>query len=274
MSTTDDDDLLTLLTKPLSESELKHYQDLIEGEQFQQMVRAYHTQATLDALRQVVRRCLEEKRFSFESTFVAVTSFWLKRLSQMNPQFDEAAMLLWMKTPALLSQMLLQFALDSMQERADEMSQSYPVELEEMYASWKAFLPSKVNPEAPVTQKMLRETEKVLKVFESIYEQLESDPNLRVEAIDHVEIWTQLLLQLYLFGVLDEPKLYYMLFNNWKLFSRELPILLSMLQLLRGYEELLMPHNRDKFNGLMQDPQVQQALLQRLQSLAPAQQDP
>lgn len=274
MSTTDDEDLLELLTKPLSESELKNYQDLIDSDQFQQMVRAYHTQTTLDALRQVLRRCLEEKRFSFESTFIALSSMWLKRISQLNPQFDEAAMLLWMKSPDLLAQVLLQFGLDGLKEREGEVDNSYPVEMEEMYTSWKAFLPQKITPEVAMTQKLIRETEKVLRVFENIQQQLEGDPKLKVEAIDYLEIWTQLLLQLYLFSVLDEPNLYYLISNNWRLFARSLPVLTSMLVLLRGYEELLMPHNRDKFNGLMQDPEVQRALLQHLQSLSPVQQDP
>lgn len=270
MNTTNDEDLLELLTKPMSEAELKTYQDLIDGDHFQQMMRAYHTQTTLEAMRQLLRRCFEEQRFSFESVFVSVTSMWLKRLSQMNPQFDDDAILLWMKTPALLAQILLQFALDTLQDKQEQVDKSYPVEMEEMYQIWQRILPQKVGADTAVSYKLLQETQRVLAVFETVQQKLESDPQLKVEAIDYLEIWTQLLLQLYIFAVLDEPELYYLLFKNWHLFSSTLPTLLSLLILLRGYEELLMPQNRDKFNGLMQDPEIQQALFQRLQALGHA----
>lgn len=270
MNTTNDEDLLELLTKPMSEAELKTYQDLIDGDHFQQMMRAYHTQTTLEAMRQLLRRCFEEQRFSFESVFVSVTSMWLKRLSQMNPQFDDDAILLWMKTPALLAQILLQFALDTLQDKKEQVDKSYPVEMEEMYQIWQRILPQKVGADTAVSYKLLQETQRVLAVFETVQQKLESDPQLKVEAIDYLEIWTQLLLQLYIFAVLDEPELYYLLFKNWHLFSSTLPTLLSLLILLRGYEELLMPQNRDKFNGLMQDPEIQQALFQRLQALGHA----
>ncbi|MBF2053035.1 MAG: hypothetical protein IGS03_06165 [Candidatus Sericytochromatia bacterium] len=274
MSTEQKDEILHFLTKPLSEDELKKYKDFMASENFQYMVRLYHAQTALNSLRQVLHFFLKNEKYAFESIFVAVINLWLQQVHLIEPSFDKTAIESWSRQPVLLSHILSQFALNTLQEHEALLESNYPPELEEMYEEWEEFLPVEAFDPRESDKISLSEVEEVSKILLNLQHELETTPDIKTERADYLEIWTQLLLQLHFFAVEDEAELYFMLIKNWALFSKTLPILVNLMILLQGYEELLLPDNQDKFNNLMQDPEVQQALLQRLQNIIPAKQDP
>jgi len=263
MNKENEQEMLDLLTRPMSETELSQYQEFMDSDGFQTMLRAYHTQAALDAARQVVSGFFTQHPLSYEVMLMALTGIWLDNLGKLDKQFDKQMIGVWMHSPVALCQVLLQFAIDALNDKAAEVREDYPPELEELYVAWKKFLPKPQANELNPSPEMLQQANIVLEAMESFQAKLEQDPDLRLQAEDYLDVWTHVILQTYIFGSFEKAEFYFLLSHNWQCFIQTMPTVLRLLLMLRGYEELLLPENRDKLNNLMQDKQVQDVLVQR-----------
>jgi len=256
-------EMLDLLTRPMSETELSQYQEFMDSDSFQTMVRAYHTQTVLDAARQVVSGFFTQHPLPYEVMLMALTGIWLNNLGKLDKQFDQQMIGVWMRSPAALCQVLLQFAIDALNNKGAEVREDYPPELEELYVAWKQFLPKSQADEFKPSPEMLQQAKIILAALEGFQAKLEQDSSLRLQAEDYLDVWTHVLLQTYIFDRFETANFYFLLSHNWQCFIQTMPTVLRLLLMLRGYEELLLPENRDKLNNLMQDKQVQDVLVQR-----------
>lgn len=256
-------DLSAILADTLSEEELQEFKDILDSESFHVMVRAYHAQAALETIRFVVLGLIEKENLPVEVMLTALVGMWLELTAKLSGKLNSAKLQeIWSNHPTGLCQLLLQHAVDIMQQAEDELDMSVAPELEEMYADWNSRLPGLLAEEnLPENwQKWASLTQTALRNF---HNELQSTSGLQIEDIDYYDAWTHMLLQFYLFTYFPQAEFYYLLSTNWHLFAAQHDQLFTLFLMLRGYEELLLPENRDKLLDLMQDPKIMEILAER-----------
>jgi len=255
--------LSALLDQTMSEEELQSFETIMDSENFQEMVRAYHAVSALNTIRYVVLGLIEKESIPVEIMLSALIAVWIDQTAVLHPKLDLDSMRnTWLSDPESLCKVLLQHAVDSMYEKEHELKQDIAPELIDMYQQWQERLPAFLSagqiPER--WQELLEETYLALKNFQV---ELQNNTRLQLENVDYQNVWTHMLLQFYLFTYFKQPDFYYVLATNWNIFSQRNPLLIELLSMLRGYEELLLPENRDKLVSLLNDPKVQELMAGR-----------
>ena len=120
-----------------------------------------------------------------------------------------------------------------------------------MYRLWKAAMP----PAQSLRQSQVRgleQTEQVYQVFYQFQTQLKMQPDIALKPVDYLELWMHLILQLYIFTYLEDGELYYLFSNNALLISAQMSGFIALLQAVEGYEDLLLPENKEQLMSLLQ----------------------
>ena len=251
LSEQEEADLLKLITQPLSAEQLAEYQNILESGDFEEMVSSYHTHSAITAVRDVVLGCFRQG-ISQNAMLIALVHVWLDCLKQEDESLDDETEASWRQMPQLLIQILLQQALDVMNEYRDELKTDYPPEFAEMYTAWQAQMPAAEaapsedadeSVRSSYVEQQVAQINGVYKVLHDFRQKLES-AGLQLDGVDYFQIWSRVLLQTYLFGQEGQSELYFILDANWRLFLTRLSEILSMMSLLKGAESLLLPENR------------------------------
>lgn len=259
-----DEELYDLITRPLSAAELAEYQEVLSGEDFSLMVGRYHADAAISNMRTLVLEFFKHG-VSFEMMITALANVWLDNFDRLMPNLDAETVMSWRQMPQLLVQILLQQALDALNDQRDRLITEYPPEYKEMYQAWSEAIPA---PQAAVTDPELlaaeleRQGQQTLILYQHLSEfavQLQQT-GFQLEQKDYLELWTQVLLQTYLFAQEGQQELYFLIQINWSLFMERLGQIVTLMTLLRGAEALLLPENRGELEHLLYTTEVGDSL--------------
>ncbi|MGV3526834.1 MAG: hypothetical protein ACO1RX_21630 [Candidatus Sericytochromatia bacterium] len=253
MSETDWEDLLT---RPLSEAELKGYMAELKGPEFQQLVHDYHAQAALTASRNAILELLQQS-YPPEVVLVVIAHLWLDSLVRLSPDFSREMVQGWRNMPDTLAQVMLQHAVVVLTEYKDTLVQTETPELEDMFGLWRKALSVPVPALAREAEALQEATQRVYQSCRHFQEKLENGSGLKLVPVDFCSIWCRLLLQLFIFMQSDDhPDFYYLLDQNWSTFLPTLQLLVDMMMVFQGMEHVLLPENRSELLRLLQQPDI------------------
>lgn len=245
-----------LLTKPMSEAELAQYQSVLGSDAFQDVVRSYHASAALQAIRHLVLEFCKAG-VSLEAMITALANVWIDSMVRVESRMDAESQRNWRSQPQLLVQILFQQAVVAMQENEAQLERGVPPELREQAAEWSKALPEplgELQEGDPALDLQLKNLEHSYQYLTELRKQLEAS-ELKLEANDYLEVWTQVLLQAFIYGQLKQPELYFTIDTNWDLFLDRLASIVSLMFLLKNEEYLLLPENRLRLAAHVQTPE-------------------
>lgn len=250
-----DMDWENLLTRPLSEAELKGYMAQLEGAEFQQMLHDYHAELALETSRKLIGAYLEA-HCPPEVLLVVLGHLWLDGLARLESTISAEMIASWRTMPQMLAQVMLQHAVVVLTEYKDQLVQKDAPELAAMCAAWRRAMAGADAAQLadPVFQERAQRIHQAATAFQK---KLENDLGLKLQPADFISIWNRLFLQLFLLMQGDEePIFYYLLDQNWSTFLTTLPLLVDMMMVLRGMEHLLLPENRAALLEMVQRPEI------------------
>lgn len=251
MLTEDNDEFVDLLTRPMSESEISQFKDVLASADMKVMMRAYHSEAALNGARGFVLELFQDKNVPPTVMLQALMQICLENIQQLGPEIRTDLTQVWLNLPAVFCESWTQLVLDAMQSQRENLKTNAVPELEEMYARWKAAIPSPQD----LRQAHVRDldlTRQVYQVFYQFQEQLKIQPDIALEEVDYLDIWMHLILQVYIFTYLDGAELYYLFASNAELVSAQILTFVYLLQAVEGYEDLLLPENKKQLMALLQ----------------------
>ncbi len=241
------EDLPELLVQPMEEAELNQYISALNSPEGQMLIRQYHKSTLLTGAQELGLKILTEQGIFVRELQQACTHMLLKSLEQLNESFDTAFASRWKAMPDLLCRVLLNRAIEFLEkeEEKKDLDEATP-EIESLAREWTEQVPhTEDKSPRPTHQKAC------LDILENYLNQVQNIVNFKAEPYDYMEVWMHLLLQVYTLGVLRGEEMYAFIAGNWDSFSEHIPYLLETLVLLKGYEELLLPENKDELEALM-----------------------
>jgi hypothetical protein len=240
-----------ILTAPMSEAELQQYMGALNSEEAQAMIRDYHKSELLAGAQQTVMELVKQQDFHVTEILLASIDIWLNNLNTLHEEsFDNAFVNRWKAVPDILCRVLLYQASEAFKSQQHQMEADVAPETEEMVRDWLRALPN--NPETDPRPEF---REACLIAFETYEQDAKKIENLKVLAVDYMEVWTHILLQIYILGILQESEPYLLLATHWPLFMNRFPDIMEALVLLKGYEELLLPENKDQLAAVLRENQ-------------------
>lgn len=262
MSDLNEAELLELITKPLTAEEMAQYQDVLDSASFQQMVRQYHLDTALNAMREMILGFFEHQ-VSLEAMLIALANVWIDRFREFDKRLDAETEASWRQMPELLIQILLQQVVEVLNENRLALRTDFAPELEELYARWKDITPRSAQPitdEADQQEHIETQIAQAMRVYEFL-----SDFRGRLEKMgfvldgpDYLELWSLVMIQTFLFAQEGQEELYYLIQTNWNLFLERLSDLVTLMLLLKGFEELLLPENRQALENFIASEEFDQ----------------
>ena len=238
----DEAELQDLLTRPLGPEELAQYQEVLESQDFKDMVRSYHADAALNSIRQVILGCFGYG-ISLEAMIGALANVWLDCLSDIDERLDAETLSRWRQMPQMLVQILLLQAVDTLQEREAELKTEYPVEYAEMYEQWHKQMPPAQALVPTLPEALKQHVENSLKAYHVLNDfrhKMEAS-DLQLDGGDYLQAWTRCLLQTFLFSEASQVETFYLIDANWALFLERLTAIVTLMVMLKGSEGLLLP---------------------------------
>lgn len=251
MPAENDNDLLDLLTRPMSTSEFNQFKDVFASTDMKAMMRAYHAASALNGARGFVLELFQTKQIPPTVMLQAIMQICLENIQQLGPEINADLTKTWLGLPAVFCESWAQLVLDAMQSQRENLNAETAPELEDMYALWKAAIPP-AQDLRQVNVQNLEMTRQVHQVFYQYQENLKLQADLALEDIDYLDMWMHLILQVYIFTYLDGAELYYLFAGNADLVSAQILTFIYLLQAVEGYEDLLLPENKDKLMALLQ----------------------
>lgn len=244
------------LVRPLSQAELQKYQDVLDSESFKDMVHFYHADAAISSIRMVLLKTFKQGA-QLEAVLAAVANVWLDCVARVEPLLNDQTMANWQRLPHLLVQILLQQAVDVLNRPLANIRTDYNPELEELYKEWKAAMPAPITSDEQAVLDVQHEQAKTIYQNLTIFRSKVENSGLELKELDYIEVWSLIVLQIYIFGYLEKPDFYYVLDTNWNLYLKRLGEIISLLVAFTGYESLLLPENRAKLDEFMQTEEYQ-----------------
>lgn len=235
-----------ILTAPMSEEELQKYIGALNSEEGQALIRDYHKSELLAGAQQTVIELVKQENFHMTELLLACIEIWLNNLNNLHESFDTAFIDRWKAVPDILCRVLLYQASEAFKTQQNQMINDIAPETEELAAFWLTTLPQ--NPEADPRPEF---REACLITFETYQQDAQKVEGLKVLAVDYLEVWTHLILQLYTLGILRDDEPYLLLATHWDLFMNRFPDIMEALVLLEGYEDLLLPENKSKLEATL-----------------------
>lgn len=245
-----------ILTAPMSEGELQKYMGALNSEEAQALIRDYHKSELLAGAQQTVIELIKQESFHVTELLLACIDIWLNNLNDLDENFDTAFVNRWKAVPDTLCRVLLYQASEAFKSQQSQMDTDIAPETEALATVWLNTLPQ--NPEKDPRPEF---REACLITFETYQQDAQKVEGLKVLPVDYLEIWTHLMLQLYILGILRDDEPYLLLATHWNLFMNRFPDIMEALILLEGYEELLLPENKNKLAAVLLENQ------QRMQEL-------
>ncbi len=234
-----------IFVRPLSEQELAQFTTELNSEAGQAFIRSYHKSAMLSAAQELVYTLATAHPVAITDLVMACIDIWLEKLEPMHEAFNKNFAQRWKSIPDILCRTLLQQAVEALNAHRSDLSDFTP-EIEEMARDWVETLPLQQSQSPSTEGRQL-----CLSSFRNFDRQAEAIENLKMRAVDYLENWTHLLLQIYSLGVLRNADVYSLLASNWEYFLPRLPNILEALTLLEGYEHLLLPENKEQLTALL-----------------------
>lgn len=249
---TQEDEWVELLTKPMSESELAYYQDVVSDKQFKTMIRAYHSQAAMETAQKLILKFFEEKQTAPEVILFALVATWLDNTCKINPEvFNEEFRNAWLPLPNIFCQALLQHAVGVFNQHRGGLNSEYAPELEEYYQRWQALRPALLDEVEQNEEHFLEQAQEICGRLLYLQTYLLQECKFSMELMDFHNLWTQLLVQNYIFTYFTRVDLYYLMAANWRHMALEITDFLELLQAVRGFEELMDPEKSEQLNALL-----------------------
>lgn len=258
----DSENLEDILRLALGEDDLSTYEEVLSSADFQLVIRAYHAQVVLQSIRDVVLGLIDRDQLPLEVMLKALVAVWLDKTSHLSPELNQHMSVAWIDNPLAFCQVLFQHAVDVMSDHRDELKLDLGPEIQDMYETWTGILPEVECDPGQMPEDWDLLSDQTCTVLLGFDERLRQK-GLQIEEVDYHDAWTHVLLQLYIFAYMEVPDFYYVLVNNWGYFAQQMPMFLKLFLMLRGYEELLMPENRNKLLSLLNDPKVQEIMAER-----------
>lgn len=235
-----------ILTAPMSEAELQKYTEALSSEAGQTIIRDYHKSELLAGAQQTVMALVKQQDFHVTELLLACIDMWLNNLRPLHDSFDNAFVNRWKAVPDILCRVLLYQASEAFKSQQQDMEAEVTPETEEMASDWLQALPN--NPEA---DPRLEFKDACLIAFETYEQDAKKIEGLKVLPVDYLEIWTYLVLQIYILGILRDDEPYLLLATHWNLFMNRFPDMMETLVLLEGYEALLLPENKSELTAVL-----------------------
>lgn len=252
-----------LLTQPLNEQQLAEYESLFSSQGFADMVRQYHTDGALKTLREIILNYFKDGAL-LEAMITAIENVWLDCVGRVEPNLSISVQENWRDQPHLLSQVLLQHAIETISDRKNNINLDIAPELEEMQKQWQARLPKPIQGLSSESQEMIEtlseHTVFLYDALTTVRKSIESK-GLKLDDKDYVEVWTMILLQTYLSNHPEMPDFYLLLDSNWNLYLERLSDLIQLMCLMEGLEKFLLPQNHSLLESYMQGQEFQDKLL-------------
>ncbi len=251
MQAEDEEEIIEMLTKPMTESEMSEFHEVLASSDMKAMIRAYHSDTALGAVRGLVLELFQDKSVPPPVMLQAIMRLCLENIQQLGPEIKADLADVWLDLPAVFCESWTQLVLDAMQNQRENLKAPPTPELEEMYSLWKRAIPL-AQDLRQTNVRNLDLTEQVYQVFYQFQEHLKIQPDSALEEVDYLDIWMHLILQIYIFTYLDGAELYYLFANNAGLVSAQILPFVYLLQAVEGYEDLLLPENKAELLELLQ----------------------
>ena len=261
-----EEELLDLITRPLSDEEMAAYQEVLDSGAFQAMMKQYHFQAGLDSARNIALKLGQTEGLKLEELLIGFAGFWLSLVNESVPAFDEQAIEAWLTMPLILADVLTTYSAQALQSYREHLLERYPEEWRELYTQFTRELPE-VAPDFDYDVAAFDRAMQVTDYLKGFHEKL-LQAGLQLNDSDYFDIWTHIFLQVYLFAYVNNPEFYYLLANNWPKVSPHLRMLLDLMCVLKGSEHLFLPENRQTLVKMLSDPYMQSKLAKRWDSFS------